>query len=115
MRTIVGRPTAIAGSPSVSATFASVSRRLVLVAIVALAVASPAAAFSQEDDTQTMDDGVSIALTRYTPDGRPPVGGWPGVMVLHGLGQGRRGVESVSAAFATAGYSVLAYDARGHA
>jgi pimeloyl-ACP methyl ester carboxylesterase len=99
----------------VSATVASVLRRLLIVAIAALALASPASAFSQEDGKQTMDDGVSIAFTRYTPEGRPPIGGWPGVIVLHGLGQGRRGVEQISTAFATAGYSVLAYDARGHA
>ena len=48
---------------------ASVLRRLLLVAIAALALASPAAAFSKQDGMQTMDDGVSIAFTRYTPDG----------------------------------------------
>ena len=49
-------------------------RRLLLVAIAALALASPASAFSKQDGTQTMDDGVSIALTRYTPDGAAPSG-----------------------------------------
>ena len=63
---------------------------------------------------QAMDDGVSIALTRYTPDGAAPSGGWPGVMVLHGLGGTRGTVDAIASAFATAGYSVLAYDARGH-
>lgn len=61
-----------------------------------------------------MDDGVSIAFTRYTPDGAAPAGGWPGVIVLHGLGGNRGTVDQVASAFATAGYSVLAYDARGH-
>ena len=54
-------------------------RRLILVAFTALALASPASAFSKQDETQTMDDGVSIALTRYTPVGLMPSGGWPGV------------------------------------
>ena len=63
---------------------------------------------------QTMDDSVPIAFTRYTPDGAAPSGGWPGVMVLHGLGGNRGSVDAIAAAFATAGYSVLAYDARGH-
>ena len=93
---------------------ASVLRRLLLVAIAALALASPASAFSKQDGTQTMDDGVSIALTRYTPDGAAPSGGWPGVMVLHGLGGTRGTIDAIASAFATAGYSVLAYDARGH-
>jgi len=82
--------------------------------IAALALASPAAAFSKQDGTQAMDDGVSIALTRYTPDGTAPSGGWPGVMVLHGLGGNRGSVDAIASAFASAGYSVLAYDARGH-
>ncbi len=89
-------------------------RRLLLVAIAALALASPAAAFSKQDGTQAMDDGVSIAFTRYTPDGAAPAGGWPGVMVLHGLGGNRGTVDQIATTFATAGYSVLAYDARGH-
>jgi predicted acyl esterase len=91
-----------------------VLRRLLLVTIAALALASPAAAFSKEDGMQTMDDGVPIAFTRYTPDGAAPAGGRPGVIVLHGLGGTRGTVDVVAAAFATAGYSVLAYDARGH-
>ena len=54
-----------------------VLRRLLLVAFVALAVASPASAFSKEDGMQTMDDGVPIAFTRYTPDGAAPAAGRP--------------------------------------
>ena len=61
-----------------------------------------------------MDDGVSIATTLYTPDGAVPVGGRPGVVVLHGLAGNRGSVDAISASFATAGYAVLAYDARGH-
>jgi predicted acyl esterase len=61
-----------------------------------------------------MDDGVAISFTRYTPDGAAPTGGWPGVMVLHGLAGNRGSVDAVASAFANAGYSVLAYDARGH-
>jgi alpha-beta hydrolase superfamily lysophospholipase len=91
-----------------------VLRRLLLVSITALALASPAAAFSKQDETQTMDDGVSIALTRYTPDGLMPPGGWPGVLVLHGLAANRGSVDPIASAFAAAGYSVVAYDARGH-
>jgi alpha-beta hydrolase superfamily lysophospholipase len=91
-----------------------VLRRLLLVSITALALASPAAAFSKQDETQTMDDGVSIALTRYTPDGVMPPGGWPGVLVLHGLAANRGSVDPIASAFAAAGYSVVAYDARGH-
>jgi len=91
-----------------------VLRHFLLVTFAALALASPASAFSKQDGMQTMDDGVPIALTRYTPDGATPPGGWPGVMVLHGLAGNRGSVDAIASAFATAGYSVLAYDARGH-
>ena len=63
---------------------------------------------------QTMDDGVPIAFTRYTPDGAAPAGGRPGVLVLHGLAGNRGSVDAIASTFANAGYSVLAYDARGH-
>jgi alpha-beta hydrolase superfamily lysophospholipase len=98
----------------VSATVPTVFRRLLLAALVALAVASPAQAFSKQDGTQVMDDGVTLATSLYLPDGRMPTGGWPAVVVLHGLAGTRGSVELVSANFAEAGFAVLAYDARGH-
>ena len=89
-------------------------RRLLLVSLAALAAAAPASAFSKQDGMQTMDDGVQIAFTRYTPDGAAPAGGRPGVIVLHGLAGSRGTVDPIASAFAATGYSVLAYDARGH-
>ena len=91
-----------------------VLRGLLLVSLAALALAGPAGAFTRENGIQTMDDGVPIAYTRYTPEGAAPAGGWPGVLVLHGLAGNRGTVEPVAATFAGAGYAVLAYDARGH-
>src|SRR5205085_2924250 len=35
-----------------------------------------------------MSDGTSIAYDLYEPDGAAPAGGWPGVVVLHGLAAG---------------------------
>ena len=61
-----------------------------------------------------MDDGVSLGYTLYTPDGAAPAGGWPGVVVLHGLAGTRGSVDAISSSFAAADYAVLAYDARGH-
>lgn len=89
-------------------------RRLLLVVLVALAVASPASAFTKQSGTLTMDDGVSLSYSLYEPDGSAPAGGWPGALVLHGLGGNKESVEAVSTVFANGGYAVLAYDARGH-
>jgi len=89
-------------------------RRLLLVVLVALAAAGPADAFTKQSGTLTMDDGVALAYSLYEPDGTAPAGGWPGVLVLHGLGGNIASVEAVSTSFANGGYAVLAYDARGH-
>ena len=59
--------------------------RALLVAVAALAFTGSASAFTKADGMQTMDDGVPIAFTRYTPDGAAPAAGRPGVIVLHGL------------------------------
>jgi predicted acyl esterase len=62
-----------------------------------------------------MDDGVALAGTLYLPDGTPPAGGWPAVMLFHGLGETRAGMAPIAEGFlANRGYAVLAYDARGH-
>jgi dienelactone hydrolase len=91
-----------------------VLRRFLFATLFALAFAAPASAFSKEEGVETMEDGVVIAVTRYTPDGTAPAGGWPGVVVLHGLAGTRGSVDPISSQFAAAGYAVLAYDARGH-
>jgi predicted acyl esterase len=62
-----------------------------------------------------MDDGVSLAATLHLPAGPPPDGGWPAVMLFHGLGGTRASMATIATGvFVPAGYAVLAYDARGH-
>src|SRR5215475_4760296 len=97
--------------------------RLVL-ALVLLALAAPgiASAFTKQDRTIAMSDGVRIAATYYVPDGSPPAGGWTAVMLLHGLGGSRTaptplGMSLNSMAetqLVPQGYAALTFDARGH-
>src|SRR5438045_3912256 len=61
-----------------------------------------------------MSDGVPIAYDLYEPDGTAPAGGWPGVVVMHGLGGSKDDMASVAQVFAAQGYAALAYTARGH-
>ncbi len=62
-----------------------------------------------------MGDGVSLAATFYAPDGAPPQGGWPAVLMLHGLGGERSSMNAIAEAhLAPHGYAVLTVDARGH-
>jgi predicted acyl esterase len=87
---------------------------LLAVLLAALGLASPALAFTRTEHVLTMGDGVSLAGTLYRPDGAAPAGGWPAVLLLHGLGWNRSAMEPIAQAFAPQGYVVLTVDARGH-
>lgn len=89
-------------------------RRLLFVAAAALLWVAPAQAFSKQTGTRTMSDGVGIAYDLYEPDGAAPAGGWPGVIVMHGLGGSKDDMGTVADAFVSHGYAVLAYTDRGH-
>ncbi len=88
-------------------------RRVLIVAAVTLLWVAPAQAFSKQTGVQTMTDGTSIAFDLYEPDGAAPAGGWPGVMVLHGLGGTKDDMAPVAEAFVSHGYAALAYSDRG--
>jgi uncharacterized protein len=96
-----------------------VHRLLTLAVLIALAWPATAQAFRKTDVRVPMDDGVSLAATLYLPDlapnAVPPPGGWPGLVLLHGLG-GRRTDMNLLAelSFANQGYAVLSVDLRGH-
>jgi pimeloyl-ACP methyl ester carboxylesterase len=92
-------------------------RLLALLAVLAavLAPAGHAGTFTSTDGTVVMDDATTIATTLYIPTGEPPTAGWPGVILLHGLGGSRTDTNQFAEDFfAPYGYAVLTYDARGH-
>ena len=41
-------------------------------------------------------DGLPLAATLYIPDGTAPAGGWPAIMMLHGLGGDRQGMNALA-------------------
>jgi ABC-2 type transport system ATP-binding protein len=89
-------------------------RRLLLVTAAALLWAAPAQAFTKQTGTRTMSDGVGIAYDLYEPDGAAPAGGWPGVIVMHGLGGSKDDMATIAQTFVSHDYAVLAYTDRGH-
>jgi predicted acyl esterase len=102
-------------------------RRLFVVLAVVVAVLAPAGRaaagdFTQVDTRVTMSDGVHLAVSYFQPTGTPPPGGWPAVVLLHGLGQTRNTSDFVNwspngmaaRVLAPNGYAVLTYDARAH-
>jgi fermentation-respiration switch protein FrsA (DUF1100 family) len=86
---------------------------LLLAACVAAAAAAPGVARADEVSL-TMDDGVRIDATLLTPVGTPPGGGWPAVMMFHGLGGSHTTLLPVAGTFREQGYAVFLPDARGH-
>jgi predicted acyl esterase len=88
----------------------------VAIALAVVGSASPAASFSKQDFTVQRDDGVSLAATLFEPTGPPPSGGWPAVILMHGLGGDRSSMNALAGAMGLVGdqYVVLTFDARGH-
>jgi predicted acyl esterase len=70
---------------------------------------------ARQDLSIPMDDGVPIAATLYLPDGTPPPGGWPAIVVLHGLGGTRQQMNALIEGYGLTGlgYALLTFDARG--
>ena len=95
---------------------AVVARRVAVVvcaAALAFLPAAGASAFTKQDLTLTMDDGVALAATLYEPSAAPPPDGFPAIVMLHGLGGKRQDLDSIAQGFAGS-YAVLSFDARGH-
>jgi predicted acyl esterase len=99
------------------------ARLAAALSVLALALPATASAFGKSDRPIQMSDGVKLATTYYVPDGTPPVGGWPAVMLFHGLGGSRNDTRaplglSLNAVAETQlvppGYAALTFDARGH-
>jgi alpha-beta hydrolase superfamily lysophospholipase len=90
---------------------------LVLVASLAsvLVLAGPGLAATPQQLTIPASDGAKLACSLVEPDGAPPAGGWPAVMLFHGLGGRHQDMEPIATGFlAPAGYASLECDARGH-
>lgn len=91
-------------------------------AVLFLAWTANASAFTKTDLMLPAPDGVQLGVTLYIPDGTPPSGGWPAVMLLHGLGKSRVlpeatrwSIDVVAENYlANQGYVGLTYDARAH-
>jgi dienelactone hydrolase len=58
-------------------------------------------------------DSTPLACAYIVPSATPPSGGWPGVILFHGLGQSHLDMEPYGSAAAQFGFAALACDARG--
>lgn len=94
-------------------------RSRIAVAIVSIVAAAlvcaggSSAAPGWTEVTITASDGTPLACAYIIPSGTAPAGGWPGVILFHGLGQSRTDMEPDGSALAQLGFAALACDARG--
>jgi alpha-beta hydrolase superfamily lysophospholipase len=94
-----------------------VGRRSLLFAVVfaALVSSGPALAATPQQLTIAASDGAKLACSVVVPDTPAPAGGYPGVILFHGLGGKHEDMEPLATLFlAPAGYETLECDARGH-
>jgi predicted acyl esterase len=92
-------------------------RALTLAAITALlwCGAATAGPWAKTDQKVTATDGVQLATSLYEPVGAPPVGGWPAIVMFHGIGGTRSSMNTLAELYyANQGYAVLTVDHRGH-
>jgi predicted acyl esterase len=90
-----------------------VRRLLLLASIFGVVLAAPGLAQAKEVSL-TMDDGVRIDAALLLPDGAAPAGGWPAIMMFHGLGGSHNSLVALAQAYVAKGYAVFVPDARGH-
>jgi predicted acyl esterase len=76
---------------------------------------SRALAYTKTELTLPMDDGAALASTLFVPTGAAPAGGWPAIVMFHGLGGNRLSMNTIAEnTFANQDYVVLTFDTRGH-
>jgi dienelactone hydrolase len=93
-----------------------VGRVRVAVAILVAGLACAGGASAASGWTQVTinaSDATPLACAYISPSGTAPAGGWPGVILFHGLGQSRATMEPIGSAMAQFGFAALACDARG--
>jgi alpha-beta hydrolase superfamily lysophospholipase len=90
-----------------------VRRSALVLLAVAAALWAPGLAHATEVSV-AMDDGVHIFASVLEPSGTPPTGGWPGVMMFHGLGGSHKDLLPLAQSYVAKGYAVFVPDARGH-
>jgi alpha-beta hydrolase superfamily lysophospholipase len=97
--------------------FVGRARFAVAIVVAALACAGGASAESAAtgwtEVTISASDATPLACAYIIPSGTPPAGGWPGVILFHGLGQSHADMEPIGSGLAQFGFAALACDARG--
>jgi esterase/lipase len=91
------------------------SRLLFAAVLAGLLFTGAASAATPQQLTIVASDGAKLSCSVVVPDTPAPAGGYPGVILFHGLGGRHQDMEPLATQFlAPAGYEALECDARGH-
>ncbi len=85
----------------------------VLAFIIILINIASTLTFTRVDFMLTLPDGVKLDCTKYIPNGTPPSGGWPVIIVTHGYGLSKYNEMEEAEEHATHGYYSFVYSMRG--
>jgi predicted acyl esterase len=69
--------------------------------------------FTRVDFMLTLSDGVKLDCSKYIPNGTPPSGGWPVIIVTHGYGLSKYSEMTEAESHASNGYYSFVYSMRG--
>jgi dienelactone hydrolase len=84
-----------------------------ILAAVLMCAGSASAASGWAEVTIHASDATPLACAYILPTGTAPAGGWPGVILFHGLGQSHTDMKQYGSALTQFGFAALACDARG--
>ena len=71
------------------------------------------ASASRKDSTLTVSDGISLAMSYYTPSTPMPPNGYPTILCVHGFGGSKADYDGLASLYSTNGYFVVTYTVRG--
>ncbi len=74
---------------------------------------TPAGAATRVDTLLRMSDGVQLSVAYFLPPGAAPVGGFPGLVLVHGFAGSKNDYAGLAARYADSGYFAVAYSVRG--
>lgn len=87
-----------------------ISFTVFLICLVSLNVAFCS---TQVDFQLTMSDGIKLDCTKFIPDGTPPSGGWPSIIMCHGFGLDKYSEMDYAESMAEDGFYTVSYSMRG--
>lgn len=70
--------------------------------------------YTRVDFLLTLSDGIKLDCTKFIPNGNPPSGGWPCVIICHGFGLSKNDEMQTAQDLAQNNYYSVVYSMRGH-